>query len=72
MKCKKCGGNVIDIIEKKISIVTPIGHNERPMGSVFVARCPKCRSESSRYFTEEEAETKGVAEVFEQGVQEKP
>lgn len=49
MKCKKCGGNVIDIIEKQISIVTPIGHNERPLGSVFIARCPKCRSESSRY-----------------------
>lgn len=65
MKCKKCGGNVIDIIEKQISIVTPIGHNERPLGSVFIARCPKCRAESSRYSTEEEAETKGVAEVVE-------
>ena len=64
-KCKKCGGNVIDIIEKQLSIITPIGHNERPLGSVFVARCPNCCSESSRYFTEEEAETKGVAEVFE-------
>ena len=64
MKCKKCGGNVIDIIEKQISIITPIGHNERPLGSVFVARYPKCRSESSRYSTEEEAETKGVQEVF--------
>ena len=32
---------------------------------IFVARCPNCRSESSRYLTEEEAETKGVAEVFE-------
>ena len=64
MKCKKCGGNVIDIVEKQLSIITPIGHNERPFGSVFIARCPKCRSESSRYSTEEEAETKGVQEVF--------
>lgn len=64
MKCKKCGGNVIDIVEKQMSIITPIGHNERPFGSVFIARCPKCRLESSRYSTEEEAETKGVAEVF--------
>ena len=64
MKCKKCGSNIIDIIEK-VRIITPIGQNERPLGSVFIARCPKCRSESSRYLTEEEAETKGVAEVFE-------
>lgn len=64
-KCKNCGGNVIDIVEKVRTIITPIGHNERPFGSVFVARCPNCRSESSRYLTEEEAETKGVAEVFE-------
>ena len=64
MKCKKCGGNVIDIIEKQLSIITPIGHNERPFGSVFIARFQKCRSESSRYSTEEEAETKGVQEVF--------
>ena len=64
MKCKKGGGNVIDIVEKQISIITPIGHNERPLGSVFIARRPKCRSESSRYSTEEEAETKGVQEVF--------
>ena len=40
MKCKKCGGNVIDIVEKQISIITPIGQNERPLGSVFIARCP--------------------------------
>lgn len=65
MKCKKCSGNVIDIVEKQISIITPIGHNERPLRSVFIARCPKCRPESSRYSTEEEANTKGVAEVFE-------
>ena len=39
MKCKKCGGNVIDIVEKVRTIITPIGHNERPFGSVFVARC---------------------------------
>lgn len=65
MKCKKCGGNVIDIVEKVRTIITPIGQNERYLGSVFIARCPKCRSESSRYSTEEEAETKGVAEVFE-------
>ena len=58
MKCKKCGSNIIDIVEKVRTIITPIG-------SVFVARCPNCRSESSRYLTEEEAETKGVAEVFE-------
>ena len=64
MKCKKCGGNVIDIVEKQISIITPIGHNKRPLGSVFIARCHKCCSESSRYSTEEEAETKGVQEVF--------
>ena len=65
MKCKKCGGNVIDIVEKQISIITPIGQNERPLGSVFVARCPNCMSESSRYIEEEEAETKGIAEVVE-------
>ena len=65
MKCKKCGGNVIDIIEKQLSIITPIGQNERPLGSGFVAGCPNCMSESSRYIEEEEAETKGVAEVFE-------
>lgn len=64
MKCKKCGGNVIDIVEKQMSIITPIGHNERPLGSVFIARCPNFRSESSRYSTENEAETKGVEEVF--------
>ena len=29
MKCKKCGGNVIDIIEKQLSVITPIGQNER-------------------------------------------
>ena len=64
-KCKKCGSNIIDIVEKVRTIITPVEHNERPFGSVFVARCPNCRSESSRYLTEEEAETKGVAEVFE-------
>ena len=37
MKCKKCGGNVIDIVEKVRTIITPIGRNERPFGSVFVA-----------------------------------
>ena len=65
MKCKKCGGNIIDIIEKQLSVITPIGQNERPLGSVFVTRCPNCMSESSRYIEEEDAETKGVAEVFE-------
>ena len=64
MKCKKCGSNIIDIVEKVRTIITPIGQNERPLGSVFIARCPKCRSESSRHSTEEEAETKGVQEVF--------
>ena len=64
MKCKKCGGNVIDIVEKQISIITPIENNKLYFGSVFIARCPKCRSESSCYSTEEEAETKGVQEVF--------
>lgn len=64
MKCKRCGSKVIDIVEKVRTIITPIGHNERPFGSVFIARCPKCRSESSLYLTEEEAETKGVKEVF--------
>ena len=64
MKCKKCGSNIIDIVEKVRTIVTPIGQNERYLGSVFIARCQKCRSESSRYSTEEEAETKGVQEVF--------
>lgn len=65
MKCKNCGGMVIDIVEKQMSIITPIGQNERPLGSVFVARCPNCMAESSRYLTEEDAKTKGVAEVFE-------
>ena len=65
MKCKNCGGNVIDIVEKQLSIITPIGYNERPLGSGFVARCPNCMSESSRYIEEEDAKTKGVAEVFE-------
>ena len=64
MKCKKCGSNIIDIVEKVRTVITPIGQNERPLGSVFIARCPKCRSESSRYSTEEDAETKGVQEVF--------
>lgn len=64
MKCKKCGSNTVDIVEKVRTIVTPIGHNERPLGSVFIARCSKCSSESSRYLTEEEAETKGVQEIF--------
>lgn len=65
MKCKSCGGMVIDIIEKQLSIITPIGQNERPFGSVFVARCPNCLAESSRYTEEKDAETKGVNEVFE-------
>ena len=64
-KCKSCGGNVIDIIEKQMSIITPIGQNVRPLGSVFVARCPNCLAESSSYAKEEDAKTKGVAEVFE-------
>ena len=54
MKCKKCGGNVIDILVKQMTIITPIGHNERPFGSVFVARCPNCLTESSRYTKEED------------------
>lgn len=65
MKCKSCGEHVIDIIEKQRSIITPIGHNERPLGSVFTARCPNCLAESSPYTEEEDAKTKGVAEVFE-------
>ena len=53
-KCKKCGGNVIEIVEKQMSIITPIGHNERPFGSVFVARCSNCLTESSRYTKKED------------------
>lgn len=37
-KCKNCGGNVIDIIEKQLSIITLIEQNERPLGSVFITR----------------------------------
>lgn len=54
MKCKKCGGNVIDIVEKQMIIITPIGYNGRPFGSVFVARCPNCFAESSIYTKEED------------------
>lgn len=54
MKCKNCGGNVIDIIVKQMTIITPIGNNKRPLGSVFIARCPNCLTESSRYTKKED------------------
>ena len=41
MKCKKCGGNVIDIVEKQMTIITPIGHNERPFGRFLKTVCKK-------------------------------
>lgn len=61
MKCKFCGETSIDIVEKQMSFIIPAGQK------MFVARCPSCLAEPSSYAKEEDAKTKGVAEVFEGG-----
>lgn len=65
MKCKNAAETSLTSLKNNCQSLHRLATTNDLWGSVFVARCPNCMSESSRYIEEEDAKTKGVAEVFE-------